>query len=204
MTESIDNEHLDRAINDVVNYFFSNNKKFYATAIQNAQSRVRLFESGGYGYREYNHRVNKGLCEALFYMNSDPYCDPNNIKLVRKLIESYRDMNGLSTADFALDNGHDKVIDVVNGDFSNFVDTNDKHKFILLNTEIGEEYNVEDLVDAVMDEFYGNVVCPVQIANANDEIMKHIQNLINSENFKSIKDSKYDGGDTVLVVLRVK
>ena len=69
MTESIDNEQLDRAINDVVNYFFSKNKKFYATAIQNAQSRVRLFESGGYGYREYNHRVNKGLCEALFYMN---------------------------------------------------------------------------------------------------------------------------------------
>ena len=205
MAESFTNEKLDRAITDVVQYFYNNNKKYYATAIQNAQNRVRLFESCGYSYREYNQRVNKGLCEALFFMNSDPYCDVNHIKLIRKLIESYRDMNGLSTIDFATDSGEDKVATVVDGKFSDFPETNDKHTFILLNTEVGEEYNVEDLADALFDNFYGNETCPVKCSAANEEIMQTITNLINSGNFDELVQSKYaEAGPTCLAVIRVK
>lgn len=206
MAESFSNEKLDMAITDVVNYFYRNNKKYYATAVQNAQSRVRMFESCGYPYREYNHRVNKGLCEALFFMNSDPYCDEKNIKLVRKLIESYRQMNGLSTVDFATDTGEDKITNVVGGNFSDFPETNDKQDFILLNTEVGEEYNVEDLADALFDNFYGEISCPIECSKANDEIMNIIQNLIQNGHFDKLVDAKYntDTDDCVLAVVRVK
>jgi hypothetical protein len=207
MAKSYEIEQLEESINDVVNYFYRNNKKFYATAIQNAQSRVRLFESGGHPYREYNHRVNKGLCEALFYMNSDPSCDADGIRLVRKLIESYRDMNGLSTVDFATDCGEDKVINVVDGKFTDFVKSNDKHKFILLNTEVDEEYNVEDLVDALYGEFYSDVTHPDKVAIANEEIMRVIQQMIQQGHFSELIDGSLSSGTTQiepLAVIRIK
>ena len=205
MAESYENEKLERQINNIVDYFYRNNKKFYATAVQNAQSRVRLFESGGYAYQEYNHRINKGLCEALFYMNSDPYCDTNNIKLVRKLIESYRDMNGLSTVDFATDCGEDKVVNVVDGKFSDFVKTNDKHNFILLNTVVDEEYNIDDIVEALYNEFYSDVTQADEVNAANEEIMKHIEQLIQQGHFVHIgEESPSMTQVEPIAVLRVK
>lgn len=206
MAESFEYEKLEESINDVVNYFYNNNKKYYATAIQNAQSRVRLFESAGHQYREYNHRVNKGLCEALFFMNSDPYCSEDNIRLVRKLIESYRSMNGLSTIDFATDCGEDKVINVIDGKFSDFVNSNDKFKFILVNTEIDEEYNVEDLVEAIFEEFYSDVTHSDKIAVVNDEIMNLIQQMIQQGHFEEMKYTSSSNGACIepIAVIRVK
>ena len=205
MTDSFVSEQLDRQIDSVVNYFYRNNKKFYATAVQNAQSRVRLFESGGYAYQEYNHRINKGLCEALFFMNSDPCCDTNNIKLVRKLIECYRDMNGLSTVDFDTDCGEDKVINVVDGKFSDFTKTNDKHNFILLNTVVDEEYNFDDIVESLYNEFYSDIKQADKVAAANEEIMNHINQLIRQGHFIHIgEESPSMTQECPIAVLRVK
>lgn len=44
-------QRLQEAVNDVVNYFHMNNKKIYATAVQNAVGYVMVYESGNYGFR---------------------------------------------------------------------------------------------------------------------------------------------------------
>ena len=62
-------QRLLEAVNDVVNYFHRNNKRVYATAVQNAVGYVRLFESGNYGFKQFRHAINNNLCESLYFKN---------------------------------------------------------------------------------------------------------------------------------------
>lgn len=100
----------------------------------------------------YNKKINRWLTESLFLMNSDPNCPPQVIKITRKLIESYRDMNGMSTDDFLTDAG-DLVVDIDKESGFNDamqraeIDELDDDETILQNTEVGEEYVVNDIID---------------------------------------------------------
>lgn len=104
-------QKLQHVIEQAVNYFQINGKMNYATALRNATGYVLMYESGNHGYRQYRKDVNRNLCESLYFMNSDPYCPIHIKKTVRQVLESYRKMNGLSTAEFKSDRG-DKIVNI--------------------------------------------------------------------------------------------
>lgn len=104
-------QKLQHVIEQAVNYFQINGKMNYATALRNATGYVLMYESGNHGYRQYRKDVNRNLCESLYFMNSDPYCPIHIKKTVRQVLESYRKMNGLSTAEFKSDRG-DKFVNI--------------------------------------------------------------------------------------------
>ena len=53
----------------------------------------------------FSRSVNTNLCEALFFMNSDPNCDYAHLVITRKILEDYRDMHGLPKDDFEAELG---------------------------------------------------------------------------------------------------
>lgn len=143
-----------KAINSVVAYLHENNQRAYATAVQNAAGRVLTHETGEMRVGNYNKKINRWLTESLFLMNSDPCCPPYVIKTTRKLIEAYREMNGMSTDDFLTDEG-DLVVDVdkdtaFSDDVAEISDELENHtdgaQMILDNTEVGETYLVSDIM----------------------------------------------------------
>lgn len=152
-------QRLQEAVNDVVNYFHSWNKRNYATAIQNAVGYVTLYESGNYGFRQYRHNINKHLCESLYFMNCDPSCPIQMKRTVRQILENYRKMNGLPTDDFTTDTGEDALgVDIDNS--ASLEDTLGVNvanegicKFILDTTEEGEEYEIKDIVENLIMEY---------------------------------------------------
>lgn len=91
---------VEDAVNGIVNYFLENAEQNYATAVRNAAGQVIAYSNGNTSQLRFSRNVNRNLCEALFFMNSDPNCDPKQLVLTRKLLESYREMNGLPTDDF--------------------------------------------------------------------------------------------------------
>ena len=151
-------QRLLEAVNDVVNYFHSNNKRVYATAVQNAVGYVRLFESGNYGFKQFRHGINKNLCESLYFMNCDPYCPLNLKRTVRQILENYRKMNGLPTDDFKSDTGEDLMVDVdTTANLIDAVGTDVAEEgiaiYIIDNTEKGEEYYLSDIVDDLVGKY---------------------------------------------------
>lgn len=202
MSEDYGTSKMEKAINDVVTYFYNNHKQFYATAIQNAQGRVRLFESCGHPYREYRQSINRGLCEALFFMNSDPECNPTNIRFVRQLLESYRNMNGLSTDDFATDMGEDLVADVRKGvTFEETINDDSIREFICANTEIGEEYLVEEIIDSVKEEFFPDASFMDNFTIV-ENIMSEIKLLVKCEIFEVSEREDINGSIYALIRLK--
>jgi hypothetical protein len=151
-------QRLQEAVNDVVNYFHMNNKKIYATAVQNAVGYVMVYESGNYGFRQFKHSVNNNLCESLYFMNSDPYCPVNLKKTVRQILENYRKMNGLPTDDFKSDSGEDLMVDIdTSANLIDAVGTDIAEEgialYIIDNTEKGEEYYLSDIVDDLVSKY---------------------------------------------------
>lgn len=146
----------------------------------------------------YNKKVNRWLTESLFFMNSDPNCPPNVIKVTRKLIESYRDMNGMSTEDFTTDEG-DLVIDVDHdssledslsraGDI--LADSSDNDELIIQNTEVGEEYDIDDILQFVCDN--ANVTVDSRLVE-EDEAIETIKHLVELGYFEVTERDPFNG-----------
>lgn len=208
-----------KAIDQVVAYLHENNQRSYATAVQNAAGRVITHESGQMRVGNYSRKVNKWLTEALFMMNSDPYCPDHLINITRKLIESYRQMNGMSTDDFCTDVGDvirdiDKEAPFVKNlaDMVDELDGNDvgikdvkngqRHssadELIIQNTLVGEEYDVDAIMSFLSDQ-------NVNVATLNietDKAIDVIKQLIVYGYFEVTERDPING--KILSVLRIR
>lgn len=175
-------QRLLEAVNDVVNYFHSWNKRVYATAVQNAVGYVRLYESGNYGFKQFRHGVNKNLCESLYFMNCDPDCPLNLKRTVRQILENYRKMNGLPTDDFKADSGEDLMVDVdTSANLIDAVGTDVAEEgiaiYIIDNTEKGEEYYLSDIVDDLVNKYPDKGAYEVRLGFEN-KVWEKVKELI--------------------------
>lgn len=96
-------DKVQESINEAVHYLNQASCYNAAEAVRSAAGQVLAYENGDILTHPYSKKVNRYLCESLFIMNSDPNCDSNHIRLVRRLIEGYREMNGMPTDTFADD-----------------------------------------------------------------------------------------------------
>lgn len=94
------NEKELSVISAMRDYLLENNLQNSANAFDKAISEVISFENTGRFNNYYSKSVNKYLCEALLAINSDARSTENQRKLMRGLIESYRDVYGLPVDDF--------------------------------------------------------------------------------------------------------
>lgn len=190
-----DNSKTQKAINKVVAYLQENNQRAYATAVQNAAGRVLTYESGQMRVGNYNKKINRWLTESLFLMNSDPNCPPQVIKITRKLIESYRDMNGMSTDDFLTDAG-DLVVDIDKESGFNDamqraeIDELDDDETILQNTEVGEEYVVNDIIDFFAQAQSADAAERISV---EDQVMASLKHLVELGYFEVLERDEYNG-----------
>ena len=199
-------QRLLEAVNDVVNYFHSNNKRVYATAVQNAVGYVRLFESGNYGFKQFRHGINKNLCESLYYMNCDPYCPLNLKRTVRQILENYRKMNGLPTDDFKSDTGEDLMVDVdTSANLIDAVGTDVAEEgiaiYIIDNTEKGEEYYLSDIVDDLVNKYPEKGAYEVRLGFEN-KVWEKVKELICHGYFEVTERDQVNGA--ISAVRRVR
>lgn len=94
------NEKEMSVISAMRDYLLESGLQNCANAFDKAVSEVITYETNGVYNNHYSKNVNRYLCEALLIVNSDNKCTANQRKLVRGLIESYRNVYGLSTEDF--------------------------------------------------------------------------------------------------------
>ena len=163
-------QKLQHVIEQAVNYFQINGKMNYATALRNATGYVLMYESGNHGYRQYRKDVNRNLCESLYFMNSDPYCPIHIKKTVRQVLESYRKMNGLSTAEFKSDRG-DKFVNInQSSSLVESVDTQkvDREQFA---RQVVRYMIADDMVDSDMED-----ECLEQVLSILDEDPQTMKN----------------------------
>lgn len=139
-------------VKPIVNYLYENNQKFAAQAVQNALGHVVSAEAGKQSARSYSPSVNRYLCEALYFVNSDPNAEHGSKLIIRKLLEEYRKINGMPTDD--VDNALGDQFVEVNERTSVSVAHSDTAAFILENTERGKEYDLCDIQEAVFDQFH--------------------------------------------------
>lgn len=199
-------QRLLEAVNDVVNYFHSNNKRVYATAVQNAVGYVRLFESGNYGFKQFRHGINKNLCESLYFMNCDPYCPLNLKRTVRQILENYRKMNGLPTDDFKSDTGEDLMVDVdTTANLIDAVGTDVAEEgiaiYIIDNTEKGEEYYLSDIVDDLVNKYPEKGAYEVRLGFEN-KVWEKVKELICHGYFEVTERDQVNGA--ISAVRRVR
>ena len=199
-------QRLLEAVNDVVNYFHSNNKRVYATAVQNAVGYVRLFESGNYGFKQFRHGINKNLCESLYFMNCDPYCPLNLKRTVRQILENYRKMNGLPTDDFKSDTGEDLMVDVdTSANLIDAVGTDVAEEgiaiYIIDNTEKGEEYYLSDIVDDLVSKYPEKGAYEVRLGFEN-KVWEKVKELICHGYFEVTERDQVNGA--ISAVRRVR
>lgn len=199
-------QRLLEAVNDVVNYFHSNNKRVYATAVQNAVGYVRLFESGNYGFKQFRHGINKNLCESLYFMNCDPYCPLNLKRTVRQILENYRKMNGLPTDDFKSDTGEDLMVDVdTSANLIDAVGTDVAEEgiaiYIIDNTEKGEEYYLSDIVDDLVNKYPEKGAYEVRLGFEN-KVWEKVKELICHGYFEVTERDQVNGA--ISAVRRVR
>lgn len=132
-------------VKPVVDYLLENNQKFAAQAIQNALGQVVSAQNGCQKNHSYSPSVNRYLCEALFFVNSDPQATTNNRLIIRKLLEEYRHINNMPTDDVdALPDEYISIQENISVEHQDLAD------FILENTERGEEYDMRDIEDAAI------------------------------------------------------
>ena len=199
-------QRLLEAVNDVVNYFHSNNKRVYATAVQNAVGYVRLFESGNYGFKQFRHGINKNLCESLYFMNCDPYCPLNLKRTVRQILENYRKMNGLPTDDFKSNTGEDLMVDVdTSANLIDAVGTDVAEEgiaiYIIDNTEKGEEYYLSDIVDDLVSKYPEKGAYEVRLGFEN-KVWEKVKELICHGYFEVTERDQVNGA--ISAVRRVR
>lgn len=199
-------QRLLEAVNDVVNYFHSNNKRVYATAVQNAVGYVRLYESGNYGFKQFRHGVNKNLCESLYFMNCDPDCSLNLKRTVRQILENYRKMNGLPTDDFKSDSGEDLMVDVdTSANLIDAVGTDVAEEgiaiYIIDNTEKGEEYYLSDIVDDLVNKYPEKGAYEVRLGFEN-KVWEKVKELICHGYFEVTERDQVNGA--ISAVRRVR
>jgi hypothetical protein len=199
-------QRLLEAVNDVVNYFHTNNKRVYATAVQNAVGYVRLFESGNYGFKQFRHGINKNLCESLYFMNCDPYCPLNLKRTVRQILENYRKMNGLPTDDFKSDTGEDLMVDVdTTANLIDAVGTDVAEEgiaiYIIDNTEKGEEYYLSDIVDDLVSKYPEKGAYEVRLGFEN-KVWEKVKELICHGYFEVTERDQVNGA--ISAVRRVR
>lgn len=220
-------DKVQESINEAVQYLTQVNCKHNAEAVAAAAGQVLAYENGDILTHPYSKRVNRHLCESLFIMNSDPNCSLNNIRLVRRLIESYRDMNGMPTDSFEDDIA---IIDVPDDSESSFgelaktvapeveekaaapvvsingLDSCNEivSQFIYDNTELGEEYAVEDIID----EFLASANDPQNTAdykyraNTQVDVLDALKSLVKAGIFEVTEREDWNG--TISAVLRVR
>lgn len=199
-------QRLLEAVNDVVNYFHRNNKRVYATAVQNAVGYVRLYESGNYGFKQFRHGVNKNLCESLYFMNCDPDCSLNLKRTVRQILENYRKMNGLPTDDFKSDTGEDLMVDVdTTANLIDAVGTDVAEEgiaiYIIDNTEKGEEYYLSDIVDDLVNKYPEKGAYEVRLGFEN-KVWEKVKELICHGYFEVTERDQVNGA--ISAVRRVR
>ena len=199
-------QRLLEAVNDVVNYFHRNNKRVYATAVQNAVGYVRLFESGNYGFKQFRHGINKNLCESLYFMNCDPYCPLNLKRTVRQILENYRKMNGLPTDDFKSDSGEDLMVDIdTSANLIDAVGTDVAEEgiamYIIDNTEKGEEYYLSDIVDELVNKYPEKGAYEVRLGFEN-KVWEKVKELICHGYFEVTERDQVNGA--ISAVRRVR
>lgn len=132
-------------VQPVVNYLLEHNQKFAAQAIQNALGQVCSANAGSKKNHSYSPSVNRYLCEALFFVNSDPDAPTNNRLVIRKLLEEYRHINNMPTDDVdALPDEYITIEESVSFEHQDLAD------FILENTIKGEEYDMRDIEEAAI------------------------------------------------------
>lgn len=210
-------------IESIVNYFLENAQQDYATAVRNAAGQVIAYLNENYAQQRFSRSVNKNLCEALFYMNSDPNCDYRKLIVTRKLLENYREMNGLPIDDFEAEVGpieiemnHDTNIDSdpMNdigiehfGDESECddfereewePDTSDDEEKIIGRVEIGDVVEVSDIV---ADMFGPDADFRDRLAS-EDNILDALKHLVNMGMFEVLDRDEYNG--KISVVKRIR
>lgn len=87
-------------ISDVRNYLLESGLQHAANAYDKAISEVINFEINGTYSNYFSKKVNRYLCEALIGANSESKVNDKHVAILRSLIESYRNIYGLSTDDF--------------------------------------------------------------------------------------------------------
>lgn len=73
-----------------------------AKAVNKAAGQVHCHQRHVPVRNKFSPEMNARLVESLWAMNSDPHCDSRNIQHVRKLIEAWRDMNGMPARHYDL------------------------------------------------------------------------------------------------------
>lgn len=199
-------QRLLEAVNDVVNYFHRNNKRVYATAVQNAVGYVTLFESGNYGFKQFRHGINNNLCESLYFMNCDPCCPLNLKRTVRQILENYRKMNGLPTDDFKSDSGEDLMVDIdTSANLIDAVGTDVAEEgiamYIIDNTEKGEEYYLSDIVDDLVNKYPEKGAYEVRLGFEN-KVWEKVKELICHGYFEVTERDQVNGA--ISAVRRVR
>jgi hypothetical protein len=103
MLHSAFNEKGQSVISGMRNYLLECGLQNHANAFDKAIAEVVSYETEGVYRNHYSKKVNRYLCEALLYVNTDVKTSNTQKKLVRGLIESYRNVYGLSTEDFGFE-----------------------------------------------------------------------------------------------------
>lgn len=99
---SID-EKGQTVISQVRDYLLESGLQNCANAFDKAVSEVVSWETEGVYRNHYSKTVNRYLCEALLFANFDNRASKKQRLIMRSLIESYRNVYGLSTDDFGFE-----------------------------------------------------------------------------------------------------
>lgn len=87
-------------LSEMKDYLLESGLQNCANAFDKALSEVISFETKGIYKNYFSKKVNRYLCEALLFANTDNKCLTKYRQLLRGLIESYRNIYNLSTNDF--------------------------------------------------------------------------------------------------------
>lgn len=217
-------------INNIANYFLENAQQEYATAVRNAAGQVLAYLNGNYSQRRFSRNVNRNLCEALFFMNSDPNCDYKKLIITRKLLENYRQLNGLPTDDFEAEIGPMEIVvdDEMHGPIDPMKDLETDgftidHEPIDDDECFGSECEHEEWEPETKDE-EDNIIGAVEIGDvlevsdyisrqcgpgdfrdrlsAEDDILDALKHLVNMGMFEVLDRDEYNG--KISVVKRVR
>lgn len=198
-------DSVSNVTNAVVSMLLEHNLKSAAVAVQKAVGVVTAKESGGLHRYSYSPSVNKYLCEALFFTNSLNKSNPAHKAYLKKLIESYREVNGVSgTADIdsvdAETDTEEDFISVTNGDLA---------QLILDNTELGQEYLVNDIAKFYHAQDDGDpelevemVLSYIEIPEMMDDVRDALGELVSLGYFEVTERDEYNGHITS--VLRIQ
>lgn len=100
MLHSVFNNKGQTVLSEMRDYLLESGLQNSANAFDKAVSEVVSYETEGLYRNYFSKKVNRHLCEALMYVNTDARSTGNQRAIMRGLIESYRSIYGLSTDDF--------------------------------------------------------------------------------------------------------